>query len=348
MKTGDDLYPASSNDLPAAPSQSALVPSEVRPADEHPAAVYLAGLSKSSRRTMQGALDAIARLLSDDEEATAWDIPWHRLRFQHTTAIRSALAEQYAHTTANRMLSALRGTLKAAWKLGLMSAEDYQRATSVGSVRGETVPAGRALSSGELAGLLATCEQKPLGVRDAAIISLLYGCGLRRAELVTLQREDYRPVEGELLVRGKGNKQRAVPVGNAAPALEDWLRLRGDEPGPLFWGLGNRNHGGPLTDQAIYNMLQKRATMAGVPDLSPHDFRRTFVGDLLDAGADIVTVQKMAGHADPGTTSRYDRRGKRAQHKAASLLHVPYTRRILAQDEGAGEERPGNSREDDI
>jgi site-specific recombinase XerD len=66
--------------------------------------------------------------------------------------------------------------------------------------------------------------------------------------------------------------------------------------GPLFWGLGNRNRGRQLTDQAIYNMLRKRAKLAGVSRLSPHDFRRTFVGDLLDAGADIVTVQKMAGH----------------------------------------------------
>src|SRR5690606_26596159 len=95
--------------------------------DEHPAAVYLAGLSRSSRRTMQTALDTIARLGLGNEQATLWDVPWERLRFQHTQALRSALAERYAHTTANRVLSALRGVLKAAWKLGLMSAEEYQK-----------------------------------------------------------------------------------------------------------------------------------------------------------------------------------------------------------------------------
>jgi site-specific recombinase XerD len=314
-------------ELPAVSEQTDIVTLEATRVDEHPAAVYLAGLSASSRRTMRGALDTIAQILSGDDQTTLFDIPWQRLRFQHTQAVRSVLTERYAHSTANRMLSALRGTLKAAWKLGLMSAEDYQKAASVESISGETVPAGRALSSGELAGLLDTCEQEPLGIRDAAIMSLLYGCGLRRAELVDLQLGDYIEEENELIVRGKGNKQRAVPVGNAAPALDDWLAIRGEEIGPLFWGLGNRNRGGRLTDQAVYNMLRKRARLAGVSRLSPHDFRRTFVGDLLDAGADIVTVQKMAGHADPATTSRYDRRGKRAQHKAASLLHVPYTRR---------------------
>src|SRR5690606_14371934 len=220
--------------------------------DQHPAAVYLAGLSRSSRRTMQTALDTIARLGLGNEQATLWDVPWERLRFQHTQALRSTLAERYAYTTANRTLSALRGVLKAAWKLGLMSAEEYQKAASVESISGETVPAGRALSGGELAGLLDTCEQEPLGVRDAAIISLLYGCGLRRAELVALDVAHYIKEEKELIVRGKGNKQRAVPVGNAAPALADWLAIRGDEAGPLFWGLGNRNHHGRLTDQAVY------------------------------------------------------------------------------------------------
>ena len=226
--------------------------------DENPAAVYLAGLSPSSRRTMEAALDTMARLGLGDERVTCWDVPWQQLRFQHTQAVKSALAKQYAHTTANRMLSALRGVLKTAWKLGLMSAEEYQKAASVESIRGETLPSGRSLAPGELVGLLHGCPPTPLGIRDAAIISLLYGCGLRRAELVTLDLAHYIKEENELRIRGKGNKQRAVPVGKAALALNDWLEIRGDKAGPLFWGLGNRNNGRRLTDQAVYNMLRKR------------------------------------------------------------------------------------------
>lgn len=311
---------------PADQTERLLVAPETR-LDQDPVAVYLAGLNPNSRRTMLAALNTIAQLGLSDETATAWNVPWPQLRFQHTQAIRSILADKYAHTTANRMLSAMRGVLKATWKLGLMSAEDYQKAASVESIRGETLPSGRALSAGELVGLLNACEVTPLDIRDAAILSLLYGCGLRRAELVSLNSDDYLKEENELVVRGKGNKQRSVPVGHAALALVDWLGIRGEEKGPLFWGLGNRNRGQRLTDQAVYNMLRKRAKQSGVKNVSPHDFRRTFVGDLLDAGADIVTVQKMAGHASPITTSRYDRRGQKARHKAASLLHVPYKKR---------------------
>lgn len=309
-----------------------LITSEKIRQDQDPVSVYLAGLHPNSRRTMLAALDTIAQLGLGDKTAVAWDVPWPQLRFQHTQAVRSALAEKYAHTTANRMLSALRGVLKVAWKIDLMSAEDYQKAASVESISGETLPAGRSLSSGELSGLLNSCDFTPLDIRDAAILSLLYGCGLRRAEIVSLDLSDYIKEEKELVIRGKGNKQRAVPLGNAVPALHDWLMIRGEESGPLFWGLGNRNHGQRLTDQAIYNMLRKRAKQAGVKNLSPHDFRRTFVGDLLDAGADIATVQKMAGHANPTTTSRYDRRGQKTRHQAASLLHIPYKKRTMGEE----------------
>ena len=102
--------------------------------------------------------------------------------------------------------------------------------------------------------------------------------------------------------------------------------MRGARPGGPFLPItkGGRLAGDRMTSRAIYSVLDKRRTQAGVDRLSPHDFRRTFVGDLLDAGVDLSTVQRLAGHADPSTTARYDRRGERAKRRAAPLLHVPY------------------------
>lgn len=110
----------------------------------------------------------------------------------------------------------------------------------------------------------------------------------------------------------------------ALDALSDWLSARGMEPGPLFLPVNKAGKIGTkrLTNQAIYNMLRKRALEAGLTRFSPHDLRRTFVSDLLDAGADIATVAKMAGHASMQTTARYDRRPE----EAGRLLHVPYNR----------------------
>lgn len=299
--------------------------------DRHPAAVYLAGLAPGSRRTMRDALSVIASILSQGNQS-ALQLDWSRLRFQHTALVRSKLAERYSAATANKMLSALRGVLKAAWRLGLMSAEDYARAVDVQAVTGSTLPAGRALTAGEISALLEACceDLSPAGARDAAMIALLRVAGLRRAELCGLELGDYHGEDGSLLVKGKRNKQRAVYIADgAAEALSDWLLVRGDGPGPLFCPI---NKGGKLSlrrmyPEAVFNMLRKRGRQAGVKDLSPHDLRRTFVSDLLDAGADISTVQRLAGHASVTTTARYDRRGEAAKRKAVALLHLPYRQR---------------------
>ena len=305
------------------------------PIDQHPAAVYLASLSAGSRRTMRGALDTIAGLVSGGQ-LDALGLDWAALRYQHTAAIRAKLASTYALTTANKMLSALRGTLRAAHILGQIDAETCHRATSIKNIKGTRLPAGRDIPAGELQALVGDCEadQSPAGVRDAAIIGLLYTCGLRRAELVKLDLADVDQDAGALRILGKRNKERlAYPVSGAAVALADWLALRGAEPGPLFWPINKGGKMTPrrLTTQAVYRMLCKRAKRAGIGDLSPHDLRRTFVGDLLDAGADLSTVQKMAGHANVNTTARYDRRTEATKRKAAGRLHLPYRRRVLRE-----------------
>lgn len=320
--------------------------------DQNPAAVYLASLKPGSRRTMAGALNTIAGMLGtppayieaepstdrrrrERQEVTYLYCRWHDLRFQHTSAIRAQLAERYAARTANKMLAALRQVLKRAWRLGLMGQEEFATATDLDTIDGDTLPAGRALSAGELRALMAQCteDSTPAGTRDAAIVAIMYSCGLRRAELVGLDLADYDAKAGTLKIRrAKRNKERLVPVVNGAQAaLEEWLALRGSELGAaLFVPIRRGGHlqlGERLTTEAIWHMLTRRATAAGISHLSPHDLRRSFISDLLDAGADLATAQKLAGHSSPLTTSRYDRRPEAAKRRAAELLHVPYERR---------------------
>jgi len=303
-----------------------------RPLDQNPAAVYLGSLQPTGRRGAKRALDLVAGILSNGAVG-CFEINWGAVRFQHAAAIRARMADHYSPATTNHALSALRGVVKAAWQLGQMKAEDYQATAAIKSVRGSTIPAGRELSPGEISGLMRSCEKdkSPAGARDAAIISLMYAGGLRREEVITLAMDDYDPESGRLVIHGKGSKERTAYLTNGALyAMQDWLIVRGADPGALFYAI---NKGGrivtdkPMTPQAVYNLLIKRAAAAGVESFSPHDLRRTFVSDLLDAGADIATVAKMAGHASVNTTARYDRRPEEAKKKAAELLHVPYTRR---------------------
>ncbi|HEY9646972.1 MAG TPA: site-specific integrase [Chroococcidiopsis sp.] len=292
------------------------------PLSQNPAVVYLARLSSKSRRTQQGSLDAIAEIFGGQ---SCLEFAWSALRYQHTAAMRSSLAERYAPATANRMLSALRGVLKEAWRLGLIDAEDYHRAADVANIKSQTLPAGRALSKAEIQSLWAQCaaDQSAAGIRDAALLVLLR-VGLRRSEIVQLDVSQFEVSTGQIKVlEGKGRKDRTVYVpGWAIAHITKWLELRNAEPGPLLmpvdrWGKIWRRR---LTDQAVLVILQKRGKQAGLSHFTPHDWRRTYAGDLLDRGVDIVTVQRLLGHANPATTAKYDRRGEESKRAATQLL----------------------------
>ena len=308
--------------------------------DQLPALVYLARLAPGSRPTMRSALNKIARMLVG-ESADLVSCPWHKLQYAHTRALQAKLAEQYAPATANRFIAAVKGVLQEAWHLRLMEGEEYHRAVDLGRVRGSTLPAGRLVLPGEIRALFAACDDGTNGgARDAAILALLGGALLRRAEGSALNHPgDYNLETGEVLVReGKGRKARItyVPPGGRE-AVADWLRVRGDEPGPLLCPV--RKDGlvtiTRLSPHAIRVALQRRQRRApGVKDLTPHDLRRTGISELLDAGAGLERAQALAGHSSPLTTTRYDRRGERAKRQAADMRTMPYTPRVQEEDGG--------------
>lgn len=302
------------------------------PLTAHPAAVYLDSLSPGSKRTMRPALDAIARLLTDGE-CDALSLDWSKLRYQHAAAIRTALKNQFSPATANKMLCALRRVLKEALKLDLIEVQDYAKAVDFPSFQVSKKLRGRALNTDEIAALMKACLQDPtpVGVRDAALIAVLRGAGLRRAEVASLELRDFNARTGAIEVRGgKGNKDRLVYLPDTAVHLvEKWLKVRGKSAGALLHPIrrGGRLERKHLTPQAIYAIVRRRASEAGVEHFSPHDFRRTFCSDLLDAGTDIVTVQQLAGHSSPLTTAKYDRRGEETKRKAVQKLEIPVSKR---------------------
>lgn len=313
--------------LPDIVAQTALTALHVLPRDRHPAYVYVARLAPGSRRTMGQALTVVAGVFGRTPDT----LDWAALRYQHTQAVRARLAEDLAPATVNKTLAALRGVLKEAWRLGQMDAEEYHRAADLPGLRGQRLPRGRALSRRELQRLFEVCarDRSAKGRRDAAVIAVAYGGGLRRSEVVALDLADYDPDAGQLRVRdGKGRRDRIVyATSGVTLAVAAWLAVRGEEPGPLFWPAGGRGRSlvnRRMSDAAIRLLLHCRAQQARVKSFGPHDLRRTFISDLLDAGADMATVQRLAGHANPQTTLRYDRRGEETKRRAAELLHVPF------------------------
>jgi integrase/recombinase XerC len=155
--------------------------------------------------------------------------------------------------------------------------------------------------------------ERPHPARDRAIFELLYGCGLRISELAGLCLEDLDRGEGWLRVRGKGRKERQVPLPRkAAESLERYLaeRSAGAPSAPAAARDGRAiflNHrGGRLTDRGIRGIVKFYATMlAGDPSIHPHSFRHAYATHLLADGADLRAIQELLGHARLSTTQKY-------------------------------------------
>jgi integrase/recombinase XerD len=166
------------------------------------------------------------------------------------------------------------------------------------------------LTRGEVGHLLAQPEgDEPAALRDRALLEVMYACGLRASEAIDLLVADVDLDAGVLTARGKGSKERLVPVGSkAVAALDAWV----EHGRPELVGLADELHlfvnrrGAALTRQGLYKIVQRHARTAGLADrMSPHTLRHTFATHLLAGGCDLRSVQEMLGHADIATTQIY-------------------------------------------
>jgi site-specific recombinase XerD len=212
--------------------------------------------------------------------------------------------------------------------MGMMQHDDLAKATDLASVHGQSEPCGRALASEELQRLLDCCraDSSPAGVRDGAILGVLFGIGLRRSEVVALDFADYDPLKGVIAISGKGNKPRlGYALERVAVLLNSWVCIRGSQDGAMFCPI---NKCGALmktrfSPQGLALVVKKRASEASVENVSCHDFRRSFATTLLSRGADLATVQKLLGHSSITTTALYDKRGEAAKVEATKLIAMP-------------------------
>jgi integrase/recombinase XerC len=214
-------------------------------------------------------------------------------------------APTFKRSSTARALSMLRGFFRFLDRRGLA------RNAALAAVKSPKLPRSvpKALSAEDAAATLDTKQdwRAPwIGMRDAAILTLLYGCGLRLAEALGLTRREAPLAPGTLVVTGKGNKTRRVPVLPAvAEAMQAYLALcpydlaRGDA---LFVGL----RGGPLNPRLVQRRMEELRAELGLPETaSPHALRHSFATHLLAGGADLRAIQELLGHASLSTTQRY-------------------------------------------
>ena len=209
-------------------------------------------------------------------------------------------------STVARKLSTVRSFLRHAVRDGRL---EHSPAESVPTPRVPR-PLPNVLSVDEVFNLLeAISDDDPAGLRDRAMLELIYAAGLRVGELVALDTGDLDLSGRMVRVLGKGNKERLVPFGGkAATSVERWiegsrgLRERSDEPLALFLNL----RGGRLSDRSVRRVLDRRLHEASIlAKMSPHALRHSFATHMLGSGADLRAIQELLGHASLSTTQRY-------------------------------------------
>lgn len=294
-------------------------------------------VARGSERTRRLRLERLARVvMATDARYTpelVWSADWSQMDVEGLLLLDNAIRATWSSTsTRNAMRDAVRSLIRGLCDAGMITTDqERHRLNAVRPERATRDPEKQARGHlghstvrdvfRELAG-----DDSIKARRDAALIAVLVGAGLRRAEAVSLDLAALDLARDALVVHGKGDAVRTVPLAaGVRRALRDWLEHRGDAPGPLFTPVVPprrpvRSEIARLSTNTVALVVEQYFGH----DVAPHDLRRTFVGDLLDTGADLSTVSKIVGHTNPATTAGYDRRGYAARQRAVDRLDVPF------------------------
>lgn len=274
--------------------------------------------------TVRAYLGDVAGLL---EHAVA--LGHHDLAALDLSVLRSWLAKQQtlgkARSTMARRSAAVRVFTRWAHRTGRIAEDPGARLGSPKARRSLPAALGQAEARALLDLAAAASDDGPLGLRDAAILELLYATGIRVGELCGLDVDDLDRERRVVRVLGKGRKERVVPYGLPAEhALQSWLstgRSQVFAPGAgaaLFLGA----RGGRIDQRAVRTLVHRRiAEVPGAPDLGPHGLRHTAATHLLEGGADLRSVQELLGHASLGTTQIYTHVSTERLRAAYRLAH---------------------------
>ncbi len=276
------------------------------------------GLAANTLAAYRRDLTLLARWLDESAQRSLIEASETDLR-QYALARHAGSAA----TSSNRRLTVFKRFFRWALRERLRDADPTLKLDSAR----QPLRVPKSLSEAQVEALLAAPDtETPLGLRDRAMLELLYASGLRVSELVLLKTVNVSFVESALRVTGKGSKERLVPFGEEA---QRWIERYLAEARATILGRRSSDalfvtgRGGPMTRQMFWKLLKAHAARAGIAvPLSPHTLRHAFATHLLNHGADLRAVQMLLGHADISTTTIYTHVA-RERLKQLHALHHP-------------------------
>ena len=283
---------------------------------------------------MRQALDVVAGMIAGHEgPLDAITFNWPLVQQKQAEAFHGKLTESYAATTANKMVSAFRGVMRACRDMGLIAEPQFQAVARLSVLKDGRDKPSRMLTLAELSALFNACAQDhtAAGRRDAALLVVLLSTAMRRTEAIALDLQDYNPLRGELQIRSEvPERNRNMKFGRKSQdAMSDYLNVRGREPGPLLLPVdkGGTIRVRRLTDQAIYGIIQRLSERAGIKPVTARDIRRTRVASLIAKGMALPAVQAAVGHLSWLTTSAYQGFADELKESGGALLpDLPYVK----------------------